>query len=153
MLQVGDKAPLFTLKNQDGQSISLKKFLGQRVIVFFYPEDDTPLCTEEVCNLRASFPAFDKKKVVVFGVSPDSVESHKRFHTKQELPFDLLSDPDHSMMLDYGIWAEKQMFGNKFMGVKRQTFLINEKGSIDHIVGKVIAKKASDQIRKVWNDL
>lgn len=149
----GEKAPDFTLKNQQGEKISLKSFKGKRVILYFYPENDTPLCTDEACILRDAHTQLSDKNVVVLGVSPDGMESHKNFIDKFQLPFHLLSDPDHKMMEKYGAWAEKIMFGNRFMGVKRYTFLINERGIIDHVILKVISKKQMEQIRKVWKDL
>lgn len=149
----GEKAPDFSLNNQNGEKISLKSFRGKRVILYFYPEDDTPLCTEEACVLRDAYSNLTAKGVVVLGVSPDGADSHRHFIQKFNLPFHLLSDPDHSMMETYGAWAEKVMFGNRFMGVKRYTFLINEEGRIDHVILKVISKKQMEQIRKIWKDL
>lgn len=152
-LQVGEKAPAFTLKNQDGKKVSLKDFKGKKVLIYFYPEDDTPLCTEEACHLRDHYASFQQKDIVILGVSPDDAASHTAFIQKQKLPFTLLSDPDHTMMDAYGIWVEKVMFGNKHMGVKRSSILINEEGVIEHIIKQVISKKQMDQIRKVWKDL
>ena len=153
LLIPGTKAPAFALKNQAGKKIQLKDFLGKKVILYFYPEDDTPLCTVEACHLKDHLPRFNNNNVVILGVSPDEPESHQLFIDKFQLPFSLLSDPDHDMMTKYGVWAEKIMFGNRFMGVKRVTYLINEKGVIDQVIGKVISKKQIDQIVKHWPQL
>ncbi|MBL7773286.1 MAG: thioredoxin-dependent thiol peroxidase [Chitinophagaceae bacterium] len=152
-IQAGDKAPAFTLKNQDGKKVSLKDFKGQKVLLYFYPEDDTPLCTEEACHLKEHIHLFQLKNIVILGVSPDDVKRHGAFIEKFQLPFSLLSDPDHSMMETYGVWVEKTMFGHKHMGVKRSSFLINEDGYIDHVIKQVISKKQIEQIRKIWKDL
>src|SRR5690606_39837365 len=124
-LEQGAKAPDFKTKDQDGNAVSLKDFKGSKVALYFYPEDDTPTCTDEACNLRDNFALLKKKGIVVLGVSPDDVAKHKKFEQKYKLPFTLLADPDKKIIEKYGIWGEKQMFGNRYMGVKRTTFLIN----------------------------
>jgi peroxiredoxin Q/BCP len=149
-LQPGNKAPDFKAIDQNEKIVSLKDFKGQKVALFFYPEDDTPTCTVEACNLRDNFLLLKKKGITVLGVSPDDEKKHKKFEQKFELPFTLLADPDKKIINKYGIWAEKQMFGHKFMGVKRTTFLINENGKIDHIIKKVLSKKHAEQIIKAW---
>src|SRR3954469_25085632 len=118
-LQPGDKAPDFKTIDQNARPVALKDYKGQKVALFFYPEDDTPTCTIEACNLRDNFSLLKKKGIVVLGVSPDDEKKHKKFEEKFELPFTLLADPDKKIINKYGIWAEKQMFGHKFMGVKR----------------------------------
>lgn len=146
MPEVGDKAPTFKAKDQNGNTISLSDFKGQQVVLFFYPEDDTPTCTEEVCNLRDNFFVLKKKGFVILGISPDDVKSHKKFEQKFQLPYPLLADPDKKIIHAYGLWAEKQMFGRKYMGVLRQTFIIDEKGKIAKIFRKVHSKNHTQQI-------
>lgn len=149
-LQTGDKAPDFKLKDQNGETVSLQDFKGKKVALFFYPEDDTPTCTIEACNLRDNYALLKKKGVVVLGISPDDEKKHKKFETKFDLPFTLLADPDMKAIKKYDVWGEKQMFGNKYMGIKRTTFLINENGKIDHVIKKVLSKTHTAQIVKAW---
>jgi peroxiredoxin Q/BCP len=133
-LQPGDKAPAFSGKDKNGKTISLSDLKGKKVALVFYPEDDSPLCTVQVCNLRDNYAQLKKQGFEVIGVSPDDEASHRHFENKFNLPFTLLSDPDHIIMDKYGVWAEKQMFGNRFMGVKRNTFVIDEQGIIRKII-------------------
>ena len=149
-LQTGDKAPAFTAKDQDGNAHSLKDYKGKKVALYFYPQDDTETCTKEACNIRDNFALLKSKGVVVLGVSPDTEKSHKKFEKKYSLPFTLLSDPEQKMLNAYGVWAEKKMFGRTYMGTLRTTFLINEKGKIDHIIEKVDSKNHSQQIIDAW---
>jgi peroxiredoxin Q/BCP len=128
MLEVGSQAPDFTLKNQRGEDVSLSSLKGKKVVLYFYPKDDTPGCTKEACSLRDNFPTITDTNTVVLGVSPDKEASHVKFIDKYSLPFDLLSDPDHGMMEAYDAWGEKNMYGKKSMGVKRSTFIIDEEG-------------------------
>jgi peroxiredoxin Q/BCP len=137
VLKPGDKAPDFKAATDDGTTVSLKDFRGKKIILYFYPKDDTPGCTQEACDFRDSIARFKKKDAVVLGVSPDSVASHQKFKTKFELPFPLLADEDHKIAEAYGVWAEKSMYGRKFMGIVRSTFLIDEKGKIAEVHGKV----------------
>lgn len=146
MLNEGDKAPAFKAKDQSGNWVSLKDFKGKKVILYFYPEDDTPTCTEEACNLRDNFSLLKKKGFVILGVSPQDEKSHKKFETKFNLPFQLLADPDRKIIEAYGLWAQKKMFGHEYMGVLRQTFIINEQGVIEKIFRKVFSKKHTQQI-------
>ena len=150
-LQAGDKAPDFKTVDQNGHQVSLKDYKGQKVALFFYPEDDTPTCTIEACNLRDNFSSLKKKGVIVLGVSPDDEKKHKKFEEKFDLPFTLLADADKKIINKYGVWAEKQMFGHRYMGVKRMTFLINENGKIDHVIKKVLSKTHAAQILKALN--
>ncbi len=150
ILKQGDKAPAFKTTDQDGVVRSLKDYAGQKVVLYFYPQDDTETCTKEACNIRDNYALLKKKGVVVLGVSPDDEKSHKKFEKKYSLPFTLLADKDHKMVNDYGVWAEKTLFGHTYMGVLRTTFLINEKGKIDHIIDKVKSKTHSEQIIEVW---
>lgn len=149
-LQQGDKAPDFKTKDQNGNTVSLKDYRGKKVALFFYPEDDTPTCTQEACNLRDNYALLTQKGVTILGVSPDDEKKHKKFEEKFSLPFTLLIDPDLKIAKKYGVWGEKQMFGHKYMGIKRFTYLINEKGKIDHVIRKVLSKKHAEQIVKAW---
>jgi len=137
MLDEGKKAPVFTLNNQDGKSISLKDFYGKKVVLYFYPKDDTSGCTKEACSFRDGFPEFNNLNAVILGVSPDSVESHKKFAEKYNLPFTLLSDEPREIIEKYDVWKEKNNYGKKYMGVERTTFLIDENGMIKKIFPKV----------------
>jgi peroxiredoxin Q/BCP len=137
MLQIGDKAPDFTAVTDSGEKIRLKDFRGKKVILYFYPKDDTPGCTKEACDFRDHAAAFEKKGAVVLGVSVDSVGSHVKFKSKYGLNFPLISDEDHSIVEAYGVWKEKSMYGKKYMGVERTTFVIDEKGKIRQIYEKV----------------
>jgi len=137
MLDEGKKAPVFTLNNQDGKSISLKDFNGKKVVLYFYPKDDTSGCTKEACSFRDGLPEFNNLNAVILGVSPDSVESHKKFAEKYNLPFTLLSDEPREIIEKYDVWKEKNNYGKKYMGVERTTFLIDENGMIKKIFRKV----------------
>ena len=149
-LQEGDKAPAFTANDQNGNRVSLKDFAGKKVALFFYPEDDTPTCTTEACNLRDNHSALKKKGIEVLGVSPDGITKHKKFEEKYKLPFTLLADPEKKIIDKYGVWGEKQLYGRSYMGLKRTTFLINEQGKIDHIIKRVLSKTHTEQILKKW---
>ena len=129
-LEAGDKAPAFTLPDQDGQKVSLKDFAGQPVVVYFYPADDTPGCTKEACQFNDNLRAFTRAKAVVIGISPDGADKHVKFRTKYGLKFPLLSDPDHKVMEKYGAYGEKTLYGKKTVGVIRSTFLIGRDGKI-----------------------
>ncbi|WP_313191455.1 thioredoxin-dependent thiol peroxidase [Sphingobacterium sp.] len=146
-LKVGDKAPQFTSKNQNGEEIKLSDFKEKKVILYFYPKDNTPGCTTEACNFRDNYQSLVKDGFEVIGVSIDSEQSHQKFISKFELPFNLLSDEDKKIVEDYGVWVEKNMYGKKYMGTARTTFIIDEKGIIQHIIKKVDNKNASQQIR------
>ncbi|WP_409150007.1 thioredoxin-dependent thiol peroxidase [Sphingobacterium sp. BS-2] len=146
-LKVGDKAPQFTSKNQNGEEIKLSDFQGKKVILYFYPKDNTPGCTTEACNFRDNYQSLLKDGFEVIGVSIDSEQSHQKFISKFELPFNLVSDEDKKIVEDYGVWVEKNMYGKKYMGTARTTFIIDEKGIIQQIIKKVDNKNASQQIR------
>ncbi|MBR2354491.1 MAG: thioredoxin-dependent thiol peroxidase [Clostridia bacterium] len=137
MLKVGDKAPDFTLTDKDGKSVSLSDFLGKKVVVYFYPKDNTPGCTRQACAFAGAYAGFREKNVEVIGISKDSVASHVKFAEKYELPFILLSDPDRIAIEAYGVWQEKKMCGKVGMGVVRTTFLIDENGNIEAVMPKV----------------
>ncbi len=145
-LKIGDKAPGFQSTDQNGKKISLKDFKGQKVILYFYPKDNTPTCTVEACNLRDNWSQLKKKDFVVLGVSADSETSHQNFATKHKLPFPLLTDTDKSIIKDYGVWGKKKMFATEYMGIIRTTFVINENGKIERIFDKVKAKDHAAQI-------
>lgn len=136
-LAVGDKAPAFSLKDDSGKTVSLSDFKGKKVVLYFYPKDSTPGCTQESCDFRDNLSRISKSKAVVLGLSADSVESHLKFKTKQELNFPLLSDPDHKALNAYGVWQEKSLYGRKFMGIVRSTFIIDESGKIAKVYSKV----------------
>ena len=145
-LAVGKKAPEFTLAGSNGEDVSLKEFKGKTVVLYFYPKDDTPGCTKEACDFRDSLKKFTSKKAVVLGVSPDSLKSHDKFIDKFELPFTLLSDPDHAVAEKYGVWVEKSMYGRKYMGIVRSAFVIDESGKLSGVYYKVSPK---DTVPKV----
>src|SRR5690606_4330071 len=146
-LKEGDKAPAIKAKNQKGETVELKDYIGKKVILYFYPKDNTPGCTTEACNFRDNYQSLRQDGYEVLGVSIDSEQSHQKFISKYELPFNLLADEDKKIVEDYGVWVEKNMYGRKYMGTARTTFVINEKGIIEHIIRKVDNKNASRQIR------
>lgn len=135
--QVGDIAPDFTLPNEAGEPVSLSQFRGKRVILYFYPKDDTPGCTSQACGFRDAYPEIEEKNAVVIGISPDSTKSHAKFKTKYNLPFILLADEQHSVAEAYGVWGEKSMMGKKYMGIIRSHFVIDEEGRIAQAEVKV----------------
>lgn len=137
MLEVGSKAPDFKLKTDEGQEVSLKDFKGKKVVLYFYPKDDTPGCTKEACGFRDEQKKFTKGNAVVLGVSADDVNSHAKFKKKFSLSFPLLSDPDKTTIKAYDVWKEKSMYGKKYMGIERTTFVIDENGKIAKVFPKV----------------
>nr|WP_297173982.1 thioredoxin-dependent thiol peroxidase [uncultured Agathobaculum sp.] len=137
MLEVGAKAPAFTLPDKDDNPVSLSDFAGKKIVLYFYPKDNTPGCTRQACAFASSYADFQAKNVVVIGVSKDSVASHQRFAEKYELPFILLSDPELAAIQAYGVWQEKKLYGKAGMGVVRTTFIIDEMGNIEKIMPKV----------------
>lgn len=146
MLQEGKKAPAFKGKNQNGDTISLSDFKGQKVVLYFYPQDDTPTCTTQACNLRDNYGLLKNKGYAVIGVSPDEVAKHKKFESKYDLPFTLIADPELKIIEKYGVWGEKQMYGKKYMGLIRTTFVIDENGVIIKIIGKPKAKEHAQEV-------
>jgi len=146
MLAVGDKAPDFKLKNDEGKEISLKDFRGKNVVLYFYPKDDTPGCTKEACDFRDQQKDFSKKNAVVLGMSGDAVESHAKFRKKYGLPFQLLADPEKKVLEAYGVWKEKSMYGRKYMGVERTTLVIDPQGKIAKIYPKVSVTGHVDEV-------
>jgi len=147
-LSKGDRAPEFSGLNQKGEKISLSGFRGKKLIVYFYPKDNTPGCTAESCNLNDNYQFWLSKGYEVVGVSPDSVASHKKFADKFQFGFNLIADPETEILQAYGVWGEKSMYGRKYMGVFRTTFVINEDGIIEEIFEKVDTKNHTAQIIK-----
>jgi peroxiredoxin Q/BCP len=148
-LTKGAKAPEFAGLNQSGETVSLGGFKGKKVILYFYPKDNTPGCTAESCNLNDNYQMWLSRGYEVIGVSPDSVSSHKKFADKFQFGFNLISDPEKEILQAYGVWAEKSMYGKKYMGVMRTTFVISEDGIIEEILEKVDTKNHTDQLTKV----
>jgi peroxiredoxin Q/BCP len=145
-LKAGDKAPDFTANDQNGQTISLGDFKGKTVILYFYPKDDTPGCTAEACDFRDNYQSLVGKGFEVIGVSTDDEKSHKKFETKYSLPFPLIADTDQAIVEAYGVWGEKNMYGKKYMGTVRTTFIIGGDGIIKQVITKVDTKAASQQV-------
>lgn len=152
MLNEGDNAPDFTAKNQNGEKVKLSSLKGSRVVLYFYPKDDTPGCTKQACSLRDSFDAFTKKDIKVLGVSIDDEKSHQKFIGKYDLPFDLIADTDKSIVEKYGVWGEKSMYGKKYMGTLRKTFLIDEKGKIVKIFEKVKVSEHAEEVLAAFGE-
>lgn len=143
---VGQKAPDFSALNQDGKTLSLADFKGKKLVLYFYPKDDTPGCTAESCNLRDNHQRFLDAGYAILGVSPDDVKKHKKFIEKYDLPFDLLADTEQTVANAYGVWVEKSMYGRTYMGIARTTFIIDEQGNIESVIEKVDTKNHSEQI-------
>ena len=146
MLKIGDKAPDFSLINDEGKNVTLKELKGKKVILYFYPKDDTSGCTKEACSFRDNIKIIEKKNAVVIGVSKDDTKSHQKFKKKYDLPFTLLSDENLDMLKEYDVWKEKSMYGRKYMGIERTTFIIDEKGKIKYIFNKVKVDGHTEEI-------
>lgn len=151
-LKIGAKAPAFTGVDQNGKSISLKDFKGKKVVLYFYPKDDTPGCTAQACNLRDHHSELLNKGFVVIGVSVDSVKKHKKFEEKYSLPFSLIADEDHAIVKSYGVWGEKKFMGKTYMGTTRTTFLIDESGNIKAIIEKPDTKNHAAEVLEAWEN-
>ena len=149
-LKVGDLAPDFSLTSDAGATVRLADYRGKRVVLYFYPKDDTSGCTTQACGFRDAYPQIEEKNAVVLGVSPDGVKSHQKFKTKYNLPFTLLVDEDHSVAEAYGVWAEKSMYGKKYMGINRSHFVIDEEGRLADVQVKV---SPTDSIEKALQAL
>ena len=145
-LTQGDKAPNFSSKDQNGDNISLDQFKGQKVVLYFYPKDNTPGCTAEACDFRDNYQGLKAKGIEVLGVSVDDEKSHQKFITKYDLPFTLVADTENTIVEAYGVWAEKNMYGKKYMGINRTTFIIDEEGNIAHVISKVDTKAPTAQV-------
>lgn len=152
-LKVGQKAPDFTLPSDTGEKISLKDFRGKKVVLYFYPKDDTPGCTKEACSFRDNINQILERQAVVIGVSADSIESHKKFKEKYNLNFPLLSDEKHRVLEKYGVWKERSLYGKKFMGTERTTFIIDENGRIAHIFRKVKVDEHTEEVLRKLDEL
>jgi peroxiredoxin Q/BCP len=152
MLKEGDKAPAFNAKDQDGKTVKLADFKGKRLVLYFYPKDDTPGCTKEACSFRDADAVYAKKGIKVLGVSIDNEKSHQKFISKYQLPFDLLADTDKKIVEAYGVWGEKSMYGRKYMGTLRKTFLIDEKGKILKIFDKVNVAEHADEVLAAFGE-
>jgi thioredoxin-dependent peroxiredoxin len=145
-LNIGDKAPQFEQKDQNGNIVKLSDFAGKKVVLYFYPKDDTPGCTAQACNLNENLPSMNAKGFEIIGVSVDGQKAHLKFIKKYDLKFTLLSDEDHQMVESYGVWVEKSMYGKTYMGTTRTTFILDEQGIITEIIRKVDTKNHTDQI-------
>jgi peroxiredoxin Q/BCP len=152
MLQTGDDAPDFNVKDDTGANVKLSDFRGQPVVLYFYPKDDTPGCTKQACSLRDGFAAFERENIKILGVSMDDETSHRKFISKYELPFTLLTDPDHAVADAYGSYGEKTFAGKNYMGVLRKTFLIDESGKIKRIFDKVKVETHADEILEAFTE-
>ena len=147
-LQVGDKAPQFSGRDESGNTVSLKDLKGQKVVLYFYPEDDTPACTAQACNLRDNYAQLQQQGYTIIGISPNDAASHQKFKEKYQLPFTLIADAKHKIINQYGVWGEKNLYGRKYMGLHRTTFLIDEKGVIQKILKKPRTKVHAEEILK-----
>jgi peroxiredoxin Q/BCP len=147
-LQIGSPAPDFSANNQKGETLSIGHFTGKKLVLYFYPKDDTPGCTAEACSLRDNYQDLIAKGFSILGVSPDTEAKHQKFIDKYNLPFDLLADTDNAVALAYGVWVEKSMYGRKYMGIARTTFVIDEQGNLAEIIEKVDTKNHATQIIK-----
>ena len=145
-LKEGDMAPAFTANNQNGQAVSLSDFYGKELILYFYPKDNTPGCTAESCDFRDNYQSLLQKGFEVIGVSTDDEKSHQKFTSKFDLPFTLIADTDKKIVESYGVWVEKNLYGKKYMGTARKTFLIDKEGKIKNIIDKVDTKNSSQQV-------
>jgi peroxiredoxin Q/BCP len=152
MLKEGSAAPAFKTTDANGETVSLKDLRGQKVVLYFYPKDDTPGCTKEACSFRDAFSQFKKKGIAVLGVSPDSEAKHQKFVAKYNLPFTLLADTDKAIAEAYGVWGEKKFMGRTYMGVHRTTFLIDEKGKIKKIFEKVKPDDHASEVLEAFAD-
>ena len=145
-LKEGDKAPDFSAANENGQTVNLKDYKGKKLVLYFYPKDDTPGCTAEACSLRDGYPKFMAQGYEILGVSPDSVKKHVKFREKYSLPFSLLADEDHAVSEAYGVWGEKKFMGRTYNGIHRTTFVIDRNGNIEKIIAKVDTGKHAEQL-------
>ena len=151
ILTEGIKAPAFKGKDQNGNIISLSSYKGKKIVLYFYPEDDTPTCTIQACNLRDNYALLKKEGFEIIGISPDTEKKHKKFEAKYTLPFTLIADENHAIIDKYGVWGEKKLYGRTYMGLHRTTFLIDEKGIIRKIFLKPKSKQHAKEIIKIWN--
>lgn len=150
-VKVGDMAPDFEVLSDTGEPVRLSQFRGKKVILYFYPKDDTSGCTTQACGFRDNYPTIEAKNAVVLGVSPDSVKSHQKFKTKHNLPFTLLVDDEHRVAETYGVWVEKSMYGKKYMGILRTTFVIGADGKVEHVWEKVKPEGHAQEVYRWLN--
>ena len=153
ILKEGKKAPAFKGIDQNGNTLSSADFKGKKWVIYFYPQDNTPTCTVQACNLRDNFAALQKEGISIVGISPDEVKKHKKFEEKFALPFTLLADTQHSIIDKYGVWGEKMLYGKKYMGLHRTTFLIDEKGTIRKVIAKPKSKQHAEEILEAWQTI
>ncbi len=153
MIEEGQKAPSFKGKDQNGSVISSADYKGQKLALYFYPQDNTPTCTTQACNIRDNFALLQQKGINIIGVSPDEMGKHKKFEEKFNLPFPLIADTDHKVIESFGVWGEKQLYGKKYMGLLRTTFLIDEKGIIQKIILKPKSKQHAEEIIEAWENM
>ena len=146
VLKIGNKAPDFESINQNGDKVKLSDFIGKKVVLYFYPRDNTPGCTAQACNLKDNYNTLQKNDYTILGISKDSPKSHQKFINKFDLPFDLIADENQNIHMKYGTWIEKSMYGKNYMGTARWTFLIDEKGNVENIIQKVKTKEHTSQI-------
>lgn len=146
MIETGQKAPELNVNDQNGTLRTIAEFKGKKLVLYFYPKDDTPGCTAEACDLRDNYSRFLNEGYAILGVSPDTEAKHQKFIAKYELPFDLLADTEHTVAMAYGVWVEKSMYGKQYMGIARKTFIINENGLIETVIDKVNTKAHTAQI-------
>lgn len=153
ILKEGQKAPAFEGIDQNGNTFSLADFKGKKLVVYFYPQDDTPTCTVQACNLRDNIAALKSKGIHILGISPDAVKKHKKFELKFKLPFTILADTDHSIIDKFGVWGPKQLFGKNYLGLMRTSFLIDEKGIIKKVILKPKSKQHAAEILQAWEQI
>ena len=153
ILQEGKKAPAFKGKDQNGATISSADFKGKKLVLYFYPQDNTPTCTVQACNIRDNFASLKKKGIHIIGISPDDIKKHKKFEEKFELPFTIIADTDHAIIDKFGVWGEKQLYGKKYLGLHRTTFLIDEKGMIKKVFLKPKSKQHAEEILQAWEEI
>jgi peroxiredoxin Q/BCP len=151
ILEEGQKAPAFKGKDQNGATVSSAEFKGKKLVLYFYPQDNTPTCTVQACNIRDNFTILKKKGINIIGISPDDVNKHKKFEEKYDLPFTIIADTEHSIIDKFGVWGEKQLYGKKYLGLHRTTFLINEKGIIKKVIVKPKSKQHAEEILEAWD--
>jgi len=152
LLEAGSPAPAFSGKDQNGETVSLNDFSGKKLVLFFYPKDNTPGCTKEACNLRDNYQVLQDKGFSILGVSIDGEKSHQKFINKFELPFPLLADTEKDVVEKYGVWGEKSMYGRKYMGTHRVTYIIDEGGKVEHVIKKVKTTDHSQQILDLYDN-
>lgn len=152
-LTIGQKAPAFIGKDQNGEAISLKDYLGKKVVIYFYPQDDTPTCTVQACNLRDNYALLKKEGFAIIGISPDAEAKHKKFETKYDLPFTLIADDKLKIIRNYGVWGEKKLYGRAYMGLYRTTFVLDERGIIKHLFLKPKSKQHAEEIIEAWKNI